>query len=136
MVARLDGRADVPVLERRAAAGVDLDPVRRDGPHDAVADGVDGRAVGSGDVDPLVVGASALAVQQAGGCRGAAEDRAGIAETTPHGVLLVERLDGPSVRPALGDVDGSGGYALHPERRPPPGSAPAARRRGEGEKGG
>ena len=80
-----DGRLDVPVAERAAVGrlhghGVpvilDEDLARRDG--------VDGRAVGRRDVDAEVEGVARVL-------------HARVVEEAAHGVLAVERLDGPGI---------------------------------------
>src|SRR5205814_6152441 len=108
--------------------------------NDAVPYRIDSRAVRSRDVDALVVGARALAVDQPAHRGRAAEDRAGIGEAAANRMLLVEGLDRPAVRRGpcglcrCGWSGGGGG--LDRKRRPPREGATADRCGEEEHRGG
>src|SRR5919199_6297794 len=88
----------VPVLEERAVAGVDLDHLRLRAGDDAGGDRVHGRTVRRGDVDAAVEGEIAAAREQRAGRSTGCEDRTGVAEIAAYRVLPVEGLDRPAVR--------------------------------------
>src|SRR6266487_1858459 len=92
-----DARADVPVLERPPAARAHADLLRRDERHRTVEDGIDGRAVGSGDVDALVEREAPAPAQKRVQSRRAVELHARIAKVRADEVFAAERLDGVAV---------------------------------------
>ena len=136
MVAHVDDRVDVPVLEGNSSVGVDLDPVPGHDPHDARSNRVDRRSIGSGDVYPLVVGEGTATGHQVSQSRVPSEHGSRVAEAAANRMLLVERLHRPAVgRGCLRAMlpRGRRGGILHRERRPA-GKGTGGDRRGEDER--